>query len=164
MWIGIETGEAKGPEPQKSIQLHRVETLGQTFSALLILTFFTTAALFWQRQLQNIPELFSNSTLTTRTSSPLFLLRNDVAQACLNCTSAFFQKPAPTLPTLFCVYTCVYTTSVNCTGRIRGGLRHHFGVRHTRCAASALRIYFGSFKPRSSTSTAGQIHLTSARG
>jgi hypothetical protein len=62
-------GEAKGPEPQKSIQLQRVETLGQTFSALLILTFFTTALVFWKRQLQNIPELSPTSQLTTRTST-----------------------------------------------------------------------------------------------
>jgi hypothetical protein len=44
VYWGIETGEAKGPEP-KSIQLHRVETLGQTFSALPILTFYYGDAL-----------------------------------------------------------------------------------------------------------------------
>lgn len=50
----------------------------------------------------------------------------------MNCTSAFL-KACSCITTCLCIhlrFTSLYTTSVNCTGRIRGGLRHHFGVRH----------------------------------
>jgi hypothetical protein len=91
--IGIETVRRRNPNP-KSIQLHRVETLGQTFFGAAnpnIYFGYTFAAATGRISLS-----FSPTPHSPHTPQALVLLRNDVAQACLYCTSAFPKKPAPT--------------------------------------------------------------------